>query len=63
MPKTFLGSGHQEDTKNIAVAQNSLESLKDIILKTAQKLGKDGNDIINKADEEVERVHEGPSAG
>lgn len=58
MPETFFGQGHQEDTKDIGAAQNSLEGLKITIIETAQKLGKDGNKIISEADEDIRRIQE-----
>ena len=58
MPEAFLGSGHQEDTKDIGAVQYSLENLRKIILETAQKLGKDGNALIAEIDEDVRRSQE-----
>jgi hypothetical protein len=55
MPETFLGLGHQEDTKDIDAVQYSLENLRKIILAIAHKLGKDGNALIAKIDEEVQK--------
>jgi len=45
-PEKVMGQGHLVDSHRIYELENSLKNLKPIIIETALKLGKDGNELI-----------------
>ena len=54
----YAGFDQGEDRRNIAAFKYARESLKERIIKTAEKVGKDGLTLIAEADEEVRRSME-----
>jgi hypothetical protein len=57
-PETLMGPGHAEDTRSISALENSLVSLKKIIIREAQELGKDSEELIAEAEEAVGQIQE-----